>query len=190
MAAVPLNPIITNPGLAAAISALGNGLQLSITHIQLGTGVYTPAASGANVQTALASPIPGVYGVQPIAGGGILASGYGFQVSALFPEPAAPFTVGEIGFWSGDPALGTSKLFAVYAQTTGFVLRAPGAGDYAPTFVVAINALPPGTIAVTVDGSASIALSSMHTLILNHETDPAAHNFSSSRTRRMFRNCY
>ncbi len=187
---IPLNPIITNPGMAAAIAAAGNGLSLAITHLQLGTGTYVPAASGSNVQAALVAPVSGVYGVQPIAGGGVLPSGFGFQVSALFPEPVAAFFVGEIGFWAGAPGAPGSTLFAVYSQTTPFIWRAPMSGDYAATFVVAINALPPGSVTVTVDPMQSLAIAAMNTLILEHSGSLSAHDYAASRTRRMFRGSF
>lgn len=175
--------------MAAALAAAGNGLSLAITHIQLGSATYTPAASGSNTQAALTSPIAGSAGLQPIAGGGVLPSGWGFQVSAVFPEPISPFFVGEIGFWAGAPGAPGSVMFAVYSQPTAFVWRAPMAGEYAPTFVVAINALPPGTISVTVDPSMSLAIAAMNTLILGHESSQKAHDYAASRTRRMFRGC-
>lgn len=184
---IPLNPIITNPGMAAAIAAAGSGLHLTITHIQLGTGAYTPDPSGSNSQAALVAPIAGATGLQTIAGGGVLPSGWGFQVSAVFPEPVSPFFVGEVGFWAGAPGSPGSVLFAVYSQPTPFVWRAPMSGEYAPTFVVAINALPPGTVNVTVDPSMSLAIAAMNTLILDHENSLSAHNYAGSKTRRLFR---
>jgi len=117
MPVTPIQPLITNAGLAAAIAAQGTGLTLQITLVQLGTG--TPALNLAEsspdfARTALVSPVES----SPIAGG--YRDANRFRVDVLFDPwtgPPATYGVGEIGFFAGDPAAG-GVLFALWAAPT------------------------------------------------------------------------
>lgn len=158
MAATVINPILTNAGLAAAVAAAGNGLQLAITHVALGTGQYTPA--NPNGQTAMVARKEKV----AIAGG--YASGAGFMINVLFPAWAGtpnPYNATELGFYAGDPDAG-GVLFAIYSAPTGTLVQR-NALEYTAQFAMALTRVPAGSVTVTIDPSAAQALG----LLAQHE---------------------
>lgn len=157
-------PVITNAGLNAAIASAGNGLQLAITHVSLGTGQYTPA--NPNTQTAMFARKETV----TIAGG--FATAAGFNVTVLFPGWAgspSTYNATEIGFYAGDPDAG-GVLFAVYSSTTD-VLVARNALEFVAQFALALSRVPVGSVVVTIDPGASQSLA----LVAAHEGKPDPH---------------
>lgn len=151
-----INPIITNPGLAAAQAQSGLGLQLAITHVQLGSGGYalnTAAGSADYNRTGLVTLKETV----PIAAGHV--TGPGFRVDALFPPwLATAYGVNEVGFWAGDPAAG-GILFAYWAQVASFTTR--NNIDYLASFAVGLARVPAGSVTVTFNPSTAEAIAMM-----------------------------
>lgn len=166
MPATIIQPLITNAGLAAAIAASGSGVQLAITHIQLGSSAYvldpTPGSADYN-RTALVTPTEKV----AAAAGHVMDKG--FRVDASFPSwTLTPYGVTEIGFWAGDPAAG-GVLFAIWAQATPFTTRSNI--DYLASFAVALARVPAGSVTVTYDPSLSDAMA----LVNFHEAEADPH---------------
>jgi hypothetical protein len=139
-----INPLITNAGFNAAQAQSGLGLQLAITHLQLGSGTYVldPSVGSADYnRTALVTPTETV----PVAAGHVMDKG--FRVDAMFPAwTAAAYGVSEIGFWAGDPAAG-GVLFAIWAQATPFTQR--NNIDYLASFGLGLTRVPVGSVTVT-----------------------------------------
>jgi hypothetical protein len=152
-----INPLITDEGLSAAISAAGNGLQLAITHVALGSGQYTPLVG----MTAMTNrkekvTIPSGY----VTGGG------GFRINALFPSWAGtpnPYNATEVGFYAGDPDAG-GVLFAVYSHTSNVIVQRNSL-DYVCQFSMVLTRVPAGSVTVTIDASAAQAMA----LVAAHE---------------------
>lgn len=161
-----INPLITNAGFNAAVAASGDGLQLEITHIQIGSSAYvldpTEGSPDYN-RVALVAPTETV----AIAGGYVMDKG--FRVDTLFPSwVAAPYNVCEIGFWAGDPNDG-GTLFAIWAQATPIVQR--NNIDYLASFGIALARVPDGSVSVVFDPELSQAIQ----LMAFHESDPDPH---------------
>lgn len=155
---LPLNPTITDAGLAAVVSAQGNGLQLEITHIALGSGLYTPTGN----ETALVDEVVRV----GIAGGSIVTPTQ-IQVysSATAPSPAEAGWIGEIGFYAG------TTLFAVFSRPSDPVLYLSDAVYTTINYALGLSALPSGSVTVVVDPNlptAGLALDA-------HLADPDPH---------------
>ena len=158
-----ISPTITDAGLAAAINADANGLQLAITHVALGTGQYTPSIA----QTALTARKEKV----TISGGFVTGVG-GFKVNVLFNGWSGtpnPYNATEVGFYAGDPDAG-GILFAVYSSPTSVIVQR-NALDYIASFGLQLSRVPTGSVTVEVDPSGAHALA----LIAYHESLPDAH---------------
>ncbi|MFM0163813.1 tail fiber protein [Paraburkholderia sediminicola] len=154
---VTLIPTITEAGIEAAGNAQGTGIQLPITHVGFGTGAYVPTGS----ETALVDEVSRV----AIAGGG-KTSPTSIQVYAQVEAPAgAPFFCSEIGFYSN------ATLVAVFSQTSAPILYISDVIVTAVTYALGLAAIPPNTVSVTVDPSASAALAALGA----HVADPNAH---------------
>ena len=156
-----INPTITDAGLAAAVDADTNSLQVQITHVAIGSGSYGPTGS----ETAMVNRLETV----SIAQGSVNAGG-ALTVSVLFPSYAgAPYDAKEIGFYLGDPATG-GILFAVYSSTApaGFVYRS--SLEFIAQFTLGLTRVPSGSVTVNIDPAAAV----LHALIADHEleTDP------------------
>lgn len=146
-----INPLITDAGLAAAISASGTGLQLAITHVALGAGQYNPAAA----QTAMTDRREKV----AIAAGVVSGTG-SFRLSVLFPSfSGAAYNACEIGFYAGDPDAG-GVLFAVYSASSGLIVSRT-AIDYVASFAMQLTRVPSGSVTVTVDVNLSQAMAQL-----------------------------
>lgn len=159
MPATVIQPLITNAGLNAAIAADGSGLQLQITHVQIGSAAYAlnPAPGSADYnRTGLVTPTETI----AVAGGHVMNGG--FRVDAMFPAWAgAAYGATEIGFWAGVPGAG-GILFAIWAQTTPFAQR--NNIDYLASFAVGLARVPNGSVTVTFDPDyqKAIALMTFH----------------------------
>lgn len=170
-----ITPKITDAGFAAAVNADANGLQLAITHVALGTGVYNSEAVGSGM-TAMAAR------VEHVAVGRGQVSGTGaFRVLAHFSAyGGATYNATELGFWAGEPGQPGSVLFAVYSSTTETIV-ARNTLDYIGSFTMQLVRVPPGSITIEVDPSAAQALA----LIALHEqaSDPHQQYVRADGTR-------
>lgn len=145
----PISPVITSAGLAAAIAANGNGLDLEITHVALGAGSYAP--SGA--ETALVDRREKA----TVSGGGV-PSPDTLSILATFPTyGGAEYDMREIGFYAGDPDSG-GTLFAVASITGGdrFAVRNASI-SYTAQYSIALSGVPSGSVTVVVDSEGGIA---------------------------------
>lgn len=154
-----INPTITDIGRAAAINAAGTGIQLTITHISLGTGQYTPSVD----QDGMAGRVETV-----AIGGGSTDGIGGLRISARFPATQAAYVATEIGFWAGNPDAG-GVLFAVWSHPSDIVTSRTNI-DYVAGFGLKLSQVPHGSITVNVDINSPLALS----LLASHEgaSDP------------------
>jgi microcystin-dependent protein len=160
MPATVINPLITNAGFNAAQAQSGLGLQLAITHVQLGSAAYVldPTSGSADYnRTSLVTPKETV----AIAAGHVMDKG--FRVDAQFPAwTLAAYGAMEIGFWAGDPAAG-GVLFAIWAQATAFTQR--NNIDYLASFAVGLARVPTGSVTVSFDPDLQKAIA----LVTYHE---------------------
>ena len=154
-----INPMITDAGLAAAIVADNNELQLAITHVSLGTGKYDAQATGAGM-TAMANRKETV----AIGGGQVSGTG-GFKMTCRFLSwEGTPYDASELAFWAGDPAAG-GVLFAVHSHPSNVLVQRNGL-DYVATFVLQLTRVPAGSVTIVIDPDSAQALA----LIGDHES--------------------
>lgn len=161
-----VQPKITDAGLAAAIDADNNGLELNITHIALGTGAYDSEAVGAGM-TAMA----GLKEFVAIGGGSV--SGVGaVRMMALFEAWTGtpnPYNATELAFWAGAPGSLGAVMFAVFSSPTDVIVTR-NALDFVSTFTLQLTRVPPGSVTVEIDPSAAHALELVH--LHEQATDP------------------
>lgn len=163
--AAQIDPYLTDVGLAAAIDARKNGLQLSITHVALGSGKYNSNTSGAS-KTALVALKEKV----TIPAGSVSGTG-GFSCDVIFPEWAgATYDATELGFFAGDPSAG-GKLIFVWSSTSD-VLVQRNLLQFAAAFIFQLTRLPTDSITVKLDSQSSLAAS----LVGLHEAKDDPHS--------------
>jgi microcystin-dependent protein len=143
---VPVQPTITEAGLAAIFNAQSTGVEFALTHIAFGTAQYVPDGT----ETALQAEKVRV----PIAGGGRISPTQ-IQIYAIAQAVAgSPFFVGELGFFGDD---GTT-LLAVYSSTATPNLFLSDTVSTSVSYALGLAALPASSVTVTIDPSASAAL--------------------------------
>lgn len=153
-------PVITSAGVAAALAADGNALQLEITHVVLGAAAYAPVGN----ETALADRRE-----KAAVSGGAITGANQVTISAVFRSTAysgAAYNIGEIGFYAGDPDAG-GVLFALASQA-GENFGGRGSSsviEFLATFVLNLSGVPSGSVTVTVDPQAGAA----YLLLTSHE---------------------
>jgi hypothetical protein len=157
-----LNPVITQAGLSAAVTANGQGFSVQITHVAIGAGAYTP--TGNETQLADRREKVAVFGAQ--------TGPSQITVNALFAAySGASYVAREIGFYIGDPDSG-GVLFALYSAP-GYVhaTRSSGSADLAQRFTLALSSVPTGSVNVTLNPLAAQFL----LYIDEHERKPDPH---------------
>ena len=143
---VPVQPTITEAGLAAIFNAQSTGVEFALTHIAFGTAQYNPDGT----ETALQAEKVRV----TIAGGGRISPTQ-IQIYAIAQAVAgSPFFVGEVGFFGDD---GTT-LLAVYSSTATPNLFLSDTVSTSVSYALGLAALPASSVTVTIDPSASAAL--------------------------------
>lgn len=140
----PLEPTITQAGIEAAFNASQAGIDLELTHIGLGRGLYTPVGT----ELALDDEVVRV----TIGGGGQIAPTQ-VQVfaSAVAPTPADIGWIGEIGIYAG------STLFAVYSRPLTPLLYLSDAVYATINYTLGLSALPPGLVNVLIDPTVAVS---------------------------------
>lgn len=152
---------ITNAGFQAIFNANNTGVELNLTHLQLGSGQRTTDKS----EIALVSPIQ----FQAITAAE-RPSLTQVRMSAVFPI-AQTYDICEIGIWAGEPGTSGSVLFAYWASPDGkLVTTAPGV-DFVFTHDMTMDQSVAGSINVVIDPNASSFLSLLN-LHLNDAGDP------------------
>lgn len=152
---------ITNVGFQAIFNANNTGVELNLTHLQLGSGQRTTDKS----ETTLVSPIQ----FQAITAAERPSLNQ-VRMSAVFPITQT-YDICEIGIWAGEPGTSGSVLFAYWASPDGkLVTTAPGV-DFVFTHDMMMDQSVADSINVVIDPNASSFLSLLN-LHLNDAGDP------------------
>lgn len=134
----PLQPVITQAGLAAIFRATNDGLSSQITHIVLGSTGYTPVQT----QTALRSK----KGTYPISDGQKLSSTQ-LHLTAL-ADDAAEYWVREVGFLLAD-----GTLLAVWSDPVqALAYKSPNA-ELLLAYDLSLAALPANSVTINSTGA-------------------------------------
>jgi hypothetical protein len=134
----PLQPVITQAGLAAIFRATNDGLSAQITHIVLGSTGYTPVQT----QTALRSK----KGTYPISDGQKLSSTQ-LHLTAV-ADDAAEYWVREVGFLLAD-----GTLLAVWSDPTqALAYKSPNA-QLLLAYDLSLAALPANSVTINSTGA-------------------------------------
>ena len=158
---VSINMTITNAGFQAIFNANNTGVELNLTHLQLGSGQRTTDKS----ETTLVSPIQ----FQAITAAERPSLNQ-VRMSAVFPITQT-YDIREIGIWAGEPGTSGSVLFAYWSSPDGkLITTAPGV-DFVFTHDMTMDQSVAGSINVVIDPNASSFLSLLN-LHLNDAGDP------------------
>jgi hypothetical protein len=134
----PLQPVITQAGLAAIFRATNDGLSAQITHVVLGSSGYTPVQT----QTALRSK----KGTYPISDGQKLSSTQ-IHLTAV-ADDAAEYWVREVGFLLSD-----GTLLAVWSDPTqALAYKSPNA-QLLLAYDLSLAALPANSVTINSTGA-------------------------------------
>lgn len=134
----PLQPVITQAGLAAIFRATNDGLAAQITHVVLGSTGYTPVQT----QTALRSK----KGTYPISDGQKLSSTQ-IHLTAV-ADDAAEFWVREVGFLLSD-----GTLLAVWSDPSqALAYKSPNA-QLLLAYDLSLAALPANSVTINSTGA-------------------------------------
>lgn len=134
----PLQPVITQAGLAAIFRATNDGLSAQITHVVLGSSGYTPVQT----QTALRSK----KGTYPISDGQKLSNTQ-IHLTAM-ADDAAEYWVREVGFLLAD-----GTLLAVWSDPTqALAYKSPNA-QLLLAYDLSLAALPANSVTINSTGA-------------------------------------
>lgn len=134
----PLQPVITQAGLAAIFRATNDGLSAQITHVVLGSSGYTPVQT----QTALRSK----KGTYPISDGQKLSNTQ-IHLTAM-ADDAAEYWVREVGFLLSD-----GTLLAVWSDPTqALAYKSPNA-QLLLAYDLSLAALPADSVTINSTGA-------------------------------------
>jgi hypothetical protein len=134
----PLQPVITQAGLAAIFRATNDGLSAQITHVVLGSTGYTPVQT----QTALRSK----KGTYPISDGQKLSSTQ-LHLTAV-ADDAAEYWVREVGFLLAD-----GTLLAVWSDPNqALAYKSPNA-QLLLAYDLSLAALPANSVTINSTGA-------------------------------------
>ena len=162
MSSSPVSFKITNAGFADIWNATDTGLNVTLTHIQLGSGNRVPDGT----ETALVSPQQ----LAPIATG-LLVSPTQIRMAAIFTGATA-FNVAEIGAWAGAPGSSGAVLVAYWSQASGYLAVKSANVDFVFAHDMTLgSAISPGTLTIAADTGQS----SMLDMIANHVASPDPH---------------
>lgn len=148
---VVFNPKLTLAGQAAAINASRTGVQLAITSVAFGTGIYDPTGN----ETALTNEVKRVSILA-----GAMVTPYQARITAVWEGATDDYPINEIGFFAG------STLIAVWSRSSGGPLgyKTPGI-DFVLFNDLRFVGIPAGSIVIQVDesgGSAALAALGAH----------------------------
>ena len=161
---VPLNPKITNAGLALFPNPTAPGFQVTLTHIAIGTAKYSPTGA----ESALAAEVARF----PIIAGGIATVvpnqvQIGANITDTDPDgrSANDQWIGEIGFYAGP------TLFAIWSRADKALFYKTSDFDIPVAYRLDVSRLPANSVTVTVD----MAAASMASIIFQHENRTNPH---------------
>ncbi|MEL8055044.1 MAG: phage tail protein [Pseudomonadota bacterium] len=138
-----LIPVLTNAGLAAAVNASSNGLQITVTEVALGNYGYSVDvnAAGRAIQTELRNEIQRVE-LQSATN----IDSYSVELGFI-AEGTPNFWVREFGFYLDD-----GTLFAVWSDPNNALAFKSEDNPLIVGFELSLTALPPGTVAFEANG--------------------------------------
>jgi len=137
--------LITTAGLNAALNANLAGLSLSLTHIAVGSGAWTPTAAA----SALVQELERV----PVAGGEV--NGNVLHITGLL-DSADGYWIREAGIFQAD-----GTLFAVWSgngEVGWYKNPAGGTDGRLVAFDLVLEAVPADTIVITPAGDCNVSL--------------------------------
>lgn len=146
MSVSTINFTITTAGLQALINATNTGLDLKLTHIQLGSGNKTPDKS----ETALIAPQQ----IQPITVGSRPAPTQ-IRMTVVFPITAS-FKISEIGIWAGMPGQATSVLFAYWSNPSGDLMTTVPGVDFVFTHDMTVDSSIASNVEILIDPNSGL----------------------------------
>jgi len=161
---VPLNPTITNNGLALFPNPTAPGFQVTLTHIAIGTAKYDPTGAEGALKAEVAR--------FPIIAGGIMPDvdnqvqiGANITDEDILGRSANDQWIGEIGFYAGP------TLFAVWSRADKALFYKTSDFDVALAYRIDVSRLPKNSVTVTVD----MAAASLAAVIFQHENRADPH---------------
>ncbi len=169
MASTPvLNPKITAAGLSLYPQPAQPGFSVTLTHIAIGTALYTPDlnAAGEATQVALKAEVARF----PISSGtspNPRQIQIGTTITDTDPTGRSPNgkSIGEIGFYAGN------TLFAVWSRPDSALFVKSASLDVPFAYTLDVSILPTGSVVVTVTTDPQ----GMAALILQHEAKADPH---------------
>ena len=144
---IPIRPLITAAGLAAARDAKNGGFKVNLTHVAIGDGAGVGYGVGRD-QTALRREL-----VRAAFGGGQETGPNTVALSAII-GPGDSFPIREVGFFAGN------TLFAVWSDNVELADR-PSRASLVLGLALTLIGVPPNTVSVSLSGlNLSIMLAS------------------------------
>lgn len=142
------DPILTEAGQAAAFNASNDGIELQLTHVSFGTGHYTPTGA----ETALVNEVSGKISIA----GGSRPTLTQIRMTSVWRAATGTYAIGEVAFWADD------ILVFVWSKATGEVVgyKTPGV-DFVLFNDLGFTQVPAGSINITIDPDASVALAAL-----------------------------
>jgi len=138
-------PIITDAGKAALITAENDGLKLKLTHIGFGTSNFTPDGT----ETEALDEIKRV----PIAGK-VRLNQTSFQIMAnVRADEGDPQWITSIYFYAENDVL-----FALYSTEAGNIFYLADNNTTTVNYVLDVSSLPPDQVTVVIDAEAAASL--------------------------------
>jgi hypothetical protein len=164
-----LSPVLTSAGLAAVAAAHGQGLQVKITQVAVGSGGFDVRdQNGYPLPAALAKTHLDVEQERVNVFAGAVTGPQQVVVEARIAAGDPNFWVNEVGFFLED-----GTLFAIWSSAT---LNLGYRGDLVPwifRFVLSWTQLPADAVTVEFNGDAAYA--DILDRFLTHVVDPNAH---------------
>lgn len=148
MTTTVFDPMLTEAGQAAAFNASNDGIELQLTHVSFGTAHYDP--TGAEVE--LVNEVSGKISIA----GGSRPTLTQIRMTTVWRAALGTFAIGEVAFWSDD------ILVFVWSRATGEVIgyKTPGV-DFVLFNDLGFTQVPAGSISITIDPDASVALAAL-----------------------------
>lgn len=137
---------ITEAGLSEVFNAKKTGLEIYLTHIELGSGNKIPSGKETSLLEPKQSQMIG-YGSQP--------SNNRISMTVAFPITSA-FDVSEVGIWSGEPGNPSSILFAYYSIDSGSLITTTPGVDFVFTHDLIVEPAVAESINISIDPDASL----------------------------------
>ncbi len=148
MTTLVFDPRLTDAGQAAAFNASNDGLELQLTHVSFGTAHYDPTGAEEELVNEVSGKISIAGGTRPTL--------TQIRMTTVWRAAVGTFAVGEVGFWAED------VLVFVWSKADGQVVgyKTPGV-DFVLFNDLGFTQVPSGSINITIDPDASVALAAL-----------------------------